>query len=73
MDWSPALSEDAESVVFEVLEAVGAALDELHFAVEALGDAVVFGKSPHACDFLAPAGEGLGQGLEWGEATLGES
>ena len=52
----------------EVSKAISAALDELHFAVEALGDAVVFGKAPHACDLLAPGGEGLGQGDQWREA-----
>jgi hypothetical protein len=29
-------------------------LDEFHFAVEALGDAVGAGEAPHAHDFLGP-------------------
>jgi len=52
----------------EVSKAVSAALDELHFAVEALGDAVVFGEAPHAGDLLAPGGESLSQGEQWREA-----
>jgi hypothetical protein len=36
------MSEDAQAVVVEVSEAEGTALDEFHFAVEALCDAVVF-------------------------------
>ena len=41
---STALCDHAQAVVLEVPEAVGAALDELHLAVEALGDAVVLVK-----------------------------
>jgi len=40
-----ALSDDAQAVVVEVSEAEGPALDEFHLAMEALGDAVVFGKA----------------------------
>ncbi len=59
-----ALSDDAESVVLEVSKAVGATLDELHFSVEALCDAVVFGEAPHGGDGLDPVVEGLGEGDE---------
>ena len=55
------MSDDAEAVILEVSKAVSAALDELHFAMEAFCDAVVFSKAPHAGDFLAPGGEGLSQ------------
>lgn len=54
----------------EVLEAVSAALDELHFAVEALGDAVVFGKAPHADDLLTPACEGFGKSDQRSKTTV---
>jgi hypothetical protein len=67
-----ALSDDAQAVVVEVSEAVSTALDEFHFAVEAFGDAIVFGEAPHAGDFLLPAFEGIGQGDDWSEAALGE-
>ena len=52
----------------EVSKAVSAALDEFHFAMEALGDAVVFCEAPHAGDLLAPGGEGLSQGDQGREA-----
>ena len=65
-------SDDAESVVLKVFEAVSAALDELHFSVEAFGDAIVFGEAPHAGNLFTPAGESFGQGGQWSEATLSE-
>ena len=37
-----ALSDTVKAVVGEVFEAVGSALDEFHFAMEALCDAIVF-------------------------------
>ena len=49
-----ALSDNAEAVILEVSKAVSAALDELHFAMEAFGDAVVSGEAPHAGDLLSP-------------------
>lgn len=55
------MSDDSKAVILEISEAVSAALDEFHFAVEALGDAVVFGKSPHAGDGLRPSIEGIGK------------
>jgi hypothetical protein len=63
--WLSALSDDAQAVVVEVSEAVGTALDEFHFSVEAFGDAIVFGEAPHAGDFLLPVLERLSQGDEW--------
>lgn len=63
----PALGDDAQAVVFEVPKAVCAALDEFHFPVEALGDAVVLGKAPHAGDGLLPVKQGSGERLEWFE------
>ena len=69
MDWRlTALSDDAEAVILEVPKAVSAALDELHLAMEALGDAVVLGEAPHAGDLLAPGGEGLSQSNQGREA-----
>ena len=47
-----ALGDDAETVVVKVSEAVGTALNEFHFSVEALCDGVVFSKSPHTGDLL---------------------
>jgi hypothetical protein len=67
-----ALSDDAQAVVIEVSKAVSTALNKFHFAVEAFGDAVVFGEAPHAGDFLLPAFESIGQGDDWSEATMGE-
>jgi hypothetical protein len=60
-------------VVTEVTEAVSTALDELHFAMEALGDAVVSGKAPHTGDGLGPGAKGVSQGDERLEVTGGES
>ena len=59
---SAALGDDAKPVVFEGAEAVGAPLDEFHFAMEALGDAVGAREPPHARDLLGPVGEGPGEG-----------
>ena len=42
-----ALSDHAKAVVGEVFKAVGTALDEFHFAMEAFGNGIVFGKAPH--------------------------
>lgn len=66
------MGDDSEAVVFEVFKAVSSSLDELHFAMEALGDAVVLGKAPHAGDGLHPVREGLGQGLQRLEGTVFE-
>jgi hypothetical protein len=67
-----ALSDDAEAVVVKVSEAVGSALDEFHFSMEAFGNAVVAGEAPHACDLFAPVAEGLSQGFGQFEAAGGE-
>ncbi len=47
---SAALGDDAETIIFEISEALSASLDELHLSVKALGDSVGFGKSPHGTD-----------------------
>ena len=52
-----ALCDDSQAVVFEVLEAVGAALDEFHLSMEALSDAVAFAETPLAGDRFVPARE----------------
>jgi hypothetical protein len=47
-------------------------LDEFHFSVEALGNAIVFGKSPHAGNFLPPTIKGFGQCDQRSEMAVGE-
>ena len=37
--------------------------DELHFPVEAFGNAIVFGEPPHGGDFAPPTVEGFSQSL----------
>jgi hypothetical protein len=64
-----ALSDNAKAVVGEVFKAISSALDEFHFAMEAFGDAIVFGKAPHGRQRFSPAREGLRQSQERGEAT----
>ena len=41
----------------EVAKAVGLALEDFHFGVEALGDSVVSGEAPHGGDFVLPGVE----------------
>lgn len=72
MFWSTALSDDPEPVVVKISEAVGTTLDEFHLSVEALSDAVVLGKAPHAGDLFLPVREGPGQGGERSEAAAGQ-
>ena len=67
-----ALGDDAQAVVFEVPKAVCTALDEFHFPVEALGDAVVLGEAPHAGDGFLPVEQGFGERLEWFEIGVPE-
>ncbi len=45
---SAALGDEAEAIVSEISEAVGASLDELYFSVKALGEAVFSGAPPWA-------------------------
>jgi len=66
-----ALSDDSEAVVVKVSEDVGTALYRLHLSMEAFGDTIVFGEAPHAGDLLLPGAQGLGQGGERSEATVG--
>src|ERR1700722_1471446 len=70
---STALGDDAQAVIFEGFEAVRPALYQLHFPVEALGDAVVAGEAPHAGDLLGPVAKGLGEGESGLEAALAEA
>lgn len=56
----------------EVSEPVGAALDEFHFAVEAFGDAVVFGEAPHPHDFLLPLLQSGCEGQHGGDLEVFE-
>ena len=51
------MGDDPQAVVIEVSEAVSAALDEFHFSVEAFGNAIVFGKPPHAVNALRSLGK----------------
>ena len=37
------------------------AIDEFHFVVEALGDAVVASEAPHGDNLLGPGGESVAQ------------
>ena len=67
-----ALSDDSEAVVVKVSEAVGTALYQLHFSMEALSDAIVFGEAPHTGDLLLPGVQGPGQGGERSEAAVGQ-
>ena len=55
-----ALRDDSQAVVFEVLEAVCTALDELPLSMEALRDPVGFGEAPHSDDGFVLVGEDLG-------------
>jgi len=57
-----ALSDNAKAVVGEVFKAVGTALYEFHFAVEALSDGVVFGKAPHGRQGFSPGRQGMSEG-----------
>ncbi len=47
-----ALGDNAKTVVVKVSKAVGTALDQFHFSVEAFSDGVIFSKSPHTGDLL---------------------
>jgi hypothetical protein len=61
---------DAKTVVFEVAEAIGLTVDELHFVVEALGDPDVASEAPHGYDSLRSGGEGLAKLGQAGVAQL---
>ena len=47
-------------------------MDEFHFSVEAFGNAIVFGKSPHAGNFLPPTIKSFGQSDQRSEMAIGE-
>ena len=63
------MSDKAKAVVGEVFKAVGAGLDEFEFAMEALGDAIVFGEAPHGGERFSPGRQGLSEGKERGEGA----
>ena len=58
------MGDHTQAVVFEVPEAIGAALDELHLAVESFGDPVVAHEPPHARDRFPPLFQRVGQRLQ---------
>ncbi len=66
------MSDDTQAVVIEVSEAVSAALDEFHFSMEAFGNAIVFGKSPHTGNFLPPTIQSFGQCDQRSKMAMGE-
>lgn len=53
-----ALSDDAQAVVVEVSEAVGAAWDAFRLSVEALGDGVIPSTTPHGGQAMIHPGAG---------------
>src|SRR6185437_13887257 len=57
-------------VVFEVSEAEGLATDELHFVVEAFGDAVVAAEGPHGGDLAGPGMERVAELHQLRQASL---
>lgn len=70
--FSTALGDHTEPVVFEVPEAIRAALDELHFPVEAFGDSVVPHEPPHAGDRFLPVLQRGREGLQGGRLVVPE-
>src|SRR6185437_8430178 len=57
-------------VVFEVSEAEGLATDELHFVVEAFGDAVVAAEAPHGGDLTGPGMQRVAELHQLRQASL---
>jgi hypothetical protein len=66
------VSDDAQAVVVEVSEAVSAALEEFHFSIETLGDAIVFGEAPHGDEGVFPEVEGAAETHEGLQSALEE-
>ena len=56
----------------KVAKAVGLTIDELHFVVEAFGDAVVAGKAPHGDDLFTPSSQGLAKLHQLRQAGLAQ-
>lgn len=54
------MSDDSESIILEVFEAVSAALNEFHLSMKTFSDAIILGKSPHASNRFKPSLKGLG-------------
>jgi hypothetical protein len=63
------LGDDAEAIILEVSEAVSTALDEFHFSMEALGDAIIFGEAPHGGERFSPGVESFCQGDQGGKGA----
>ena len=66
------MGDDAQAVVVEISEAIGSALDEFHFSVEAFSDAVIFGEAPHGDEGFLPILEGISQAHERVEGAVEE-
>ena len=50
-EWLTARSDHSQAVVLKISEAIGAPLNELHFPMEAFGNAIVFSKPPRGGNF----------------------
>jgi len=57
-------------VILEVAEAVGLPIDELHFVVEALGDAVAASEESHGGDLFGPERESVAELDQMDQAGL---
>ena len=66
-DWLTARSDHSQAVVLKIPEAIGSPLDELHFAMEAFRNAIVFGEPPHGRNLAPPTVERFCQRLHGGE------
>jgi len=62
-EWLTASSDHSQAVVLKVSEAIGAPLNQLHFPMEAFGNAIVFGEAPHYRNSAPPADEVFSQSL----------
>ena len=51
----------------KISEAIGAPLNELHFPMEAFGNAIVFGEPPHGRNLATPTVERFCQRLHGGK------
>ena len=61
-----------QAIVVEIAKAVGLALKDLHFGVEALGDAVVAGEAPHRGDLGRQEVKGLAELHQLRQAGLAQ-
>jgi hypothetical protein len=46
-EWLTASSDHSQAVVLKISKAIGAPLNQLHFPMEAFGNAIVFGEASH--------------------------